>query len=394
MTTIDIRAPQEQEGTKTVVKTWLVKPGERVKKNAAVVELETDKVAVEVAADADGTLAEILLDEGADAEPGALLGRLETEQSNLLPLWGRCRTKCGGGGRPLRFAPLTTSPKGRGETALSRRATPSSGDQSRSGIHRGHRRGRARDSGRRGKGALQAHGAAHARPRTREGHHPHPARFHAAQHRRAHDAPAVGVPHVTAVFECDCSAIVAHRAAHKAAFEGKGAALTYTAYFVSASAAAMQAAPAVNGRWTDNAIEIFDDVNIGVGTALPGKGLVVPVIRRAQDLSLFDIALRLTDLTARARDGKLAPADVQSGTFSMSNHGVSGTLIAAPIVIVQGQSAILGIGKMEKRAVVRDDKVVVRPMCYVTLTIDHRVLDGAQCNAWLTKFVETIENWK
>jgi 2-oxoglutarate dehydrogenase E2 component (dihydrolipoamide succinyltransferase) len=205
-------------------------------------------------------------------------------------------------------------------------------------------------------------------------------------------------PHVTAVFEADLSAIVAHRAAHKAAFEAKGAALTYTAYFVSAAAAAMPAAPAVNARWTENALELFDDINIGVGVALGDKGLVVPVVRRAQDLSLLEIATRLTDLTARARDGKLAPADVQGGTFSISNHGVSGTLIAAPIIINQPQSAILGLGKMEKRAVVRSvngkDEIVIRPMCYVTLTIDHRVLDGAQCNAWLTKFVDTIETWR
>jgi 2-oxoglutarate dehydrogenase E2 component (dihydrolipoamide succinyltransferase) len=200
-------------------------------------------------------------------------------------------------------------------------------------------------------------------------------------------------PHVTAVFEADLSAIVAHRAAHKAAFEAKGAALTYTTYFVSAAATAMPTAPAVNARWTENALELYDDINIGVGVALADKGLVVPVVRRAQDLSLLDIATRLTDLTQRARDGKLAPADVQGGTFSISNHGVSGTLIAAPIIINQPQSAILGLGKMEKRAVVRDDQIVIRPMCYVTLTIDHRVLDGAQCNAWLTKFVETIENW-
>jgi 2-oxoglutarate dehydrogenase E2 component (dihydrolipoamide succinyltransferase) len=201
------------------------------------------------------------------------------------------------------------------------------------------------------------------------------------------------VPHVTAVFECDCSAIVAHRTTHKSEFAGKNAALTYTAYFVQAAAQAMPTAPAVNGRWSDTALALLDDINIGVGTATPDGGLMVPVIRRAQDKSLFDIAQALTDLTERARANKLVPADVQGGTFSISNHGVSGTLIAAPIVIVEGQSAILGIGKMEKRAVVRNDAVVIRPMCYVTLTIDHRPLDGQQCNAWLTKFVETVEGW-
>ncbi|HEY1962070.1 MAG TPA: 2-oxo acid dehydrogenase subunit E2, partial [Rhizomicrobium sp.] len=121
--------------------------------------------------------------------------------------------------------------------------------------------------------------------------------------------------------------------------------------------------------------------------------LIVPVIRRAQRLSLLDIAKQLTDLTERARTGKLAQADVHGGSFSISNHGVSGSLIAAPIIINQPQSAILGVGKLEKRAVVRDDTIQIRPMAYVSLTIDHRVIDAFQTNAWLTRFVETLEHW-
>jgi 2-oxoglutarate dehydrogenase E2 component (dihydrolipoamide succinyltransferase) len=204
-------------------------------------------------------------------------------------------------------------------------------------------------------------------------------------------------PHVTAVFEADFSAIIAHRTAHKAAFEKAGANLTFTAYFVAACVAAMKVAPAVNGRWFDDRIEIYDDVNIGIGTALGEKGLIVPVIHKAQTLPLLDIAKSLTDLTERARAGKLSPADVRDGTFSISNHGVSGSLIASPIIINQPQSAILGVGKLEKRAVVREsggtDKIEIRPMAYVSLTIDHRVIDAFQTNAWLTRFVETLETW-
>jgi 2-oxoglutarate dehydrogenase E2 component (dihydrolipoamide succinyltransferase) len=155
----------------------------------------------------------------------------------------------------------------------------------------------------------------------------------------------------------------------------------------------MNAAPAVNGRWYDDRIDIYDDVNVGIGAALGEKGLIVPVIHRAQTLSLLDVAKRLTDITERARAGKLSQDDVRGGTFSISNHGVSGSLVAAPIIINQPQSAILGVGKLEKRAVARDDRVVIRPMAYVTLTIDHRVIDAFQTNAWLTKFVETLESW-
>jgi 2-oxoglutarate dehydrogenase E2 component (dihydrolipoamide succinyltransferase) len=204
-------------------------------------------------------------------------------------------------------------------------------------------------------------------------------------------------PHVTAVFEADFGAIIAHRRAHKAEFEAKGVALTYTAYLVAASAQAMAAAPTVNSRWFDDRLEVYSDVDVGVGTALADKGLIVPVIRKAQTLSLLEIARQLQDLTERARTGKLTPADVKGGTFSISNHGVSGSLLAAPIIINQPQSAILGVGKLEKRVVVREidghDAMLIRPMAYVTLTIDHRAIDGHQTNAWLSRFVEVLERW-
>jgi 2-oxoglutarate dehydrogenase E2 component (dihydrolipoamide succinyltransferase) len=205
------------------------------------------------------------------------------------------------------------------------------------------------------------------------------------------------VPHVTTVFEADLSAILAHREAHRAAFEADGVNLTYTAYFIRASVAALQAVPEVNSRWHDDALELFGDCNIGVATALPQGGLILPVIHRAQTLDLRATAERLQDVTQRARAGGLAPKDVQHGTFSISNHGVSGSLIAAPIVIPQPQSAILGVGKLERRPVARErsgnEVVEVRPMCYVTLTIDHRVLDGYQANAFLARWVEEIEGW-
>jgi 2-oxoglutarate dehydrogenase E2 component (dihydrolipoamide succinyltransferase) len=205
-------------------------------------------------------------------------------------------------------------------------------------------------------------------------------------------------PHVTSVFDADLSAIVRHREANKAEFEKRGAKLTYTAYFVKASVEALKAVPEVNSRWHDDALEIFDDINIGVATALGSGGLIVPVITKAQDLDLYGIAERLQDLTERARGEKLDPKDVQNGTFTISNHGVSGSLIAAPIIINQPQSAILGVGKMELRPAplqIADSSqqaaVVLKPMCYVTLTIDHRVLDGFQANQFLTSWVGALQ---
>lgn len=156
---------------------------------------------------------------------------------------------------------------------------------------------------------------------------------------------------------------------------------------------ALKAVPEVNSRWHDDALEILDDINIGIATALGSGGLIVPVIVRAQDLDLAGIAERLQDLTERARSERLDPRDVQNGTFTISNHGVSGSLVATPIIINQPQSAILGIGKLERRVKPMSEsgnEVTVRPMCYVSLTIDHRVLDGFQANQFLTKFTDTL----
>jgi 2-oxoglutarate dehydrogenase E2 component (dihydrolipoamide succinyltransferase) len=200
-------------------------------------------------------------------------------------------------------------------------------------------------------------------------------------------------PHVTALFEADFSAI----AAHKAATAARGVKLSYTAYLIKAAAEAMAVAPAINGRWAEDRIVVSPTIDIGVGTALGDKGLVVPVVKNAGALSLEQVGALLDDLTRRARDGKLTGADVSGGSFTISNHGVSGSLLAAPIILHQGQAAILGVGKLEKRVVVREvggqDAILIRPMAYVTLTIDHRVVDGHQTNAWLTRFVEVLENW-
>lgn len=159
----------------------------------------------------------------------------------------------------------------------------------------------------------------------------------------------------------------------------------------------MAVAPAINGRWEEDRIAVSPTINIGVGTALGEKGLVVPVVKDVAALSLQEVGSKLDDLTSRARSGNLTAADVSGGSFTISNHGVSGSLLAAPIILHAGQAAILGVGRLEKRVVVREmngqDAILVRPMAYVTLTIDHRVVDGHQTNAWLTRFVAVLEEW-
>jgi 2-oxoglutarate dehydrogenase E2 component (dihydrolipoamide succinyltransferase) len=376
----DILVPTEQEGTKAVVKTWLKKVGDAVKVDDPIVELETDKVAVEVAATSAGVLSEILVEDGAEVEPGTVLGRITS--GGGVESTAKAMAQGAGVAAPKAAAPRATSANDQlppgirkmlADNGLDARDVPFSGARlTREDIQA--------ELDRRSKApAIGVKRVPHDSMRKRIAEH----LTHSVQ----------TAPHVTAVFEADFSTITAHRTAYKDAFAKDGANLTFTAYFVAACVQAMSAAPAVNGRWYDDHIDIYDDVNIGIGTALGEKGLIVPVIHRAQTLSLLEIAKRLTEMTEKARTGKLNQDDVRGGTFSISNHGVSGSLVATPIIINQPQSAILGVGKLEKRAVVRDDQVVIRPMAYVTLTIDHRVIDAFQTNAWLTQFVETLENW-
>jgi 2-oxoglutarate dehydrogenase dihydrolipoamide succinyltransferase (E2 component) len=199
-------------------------------------------------------------------------------------------------------------------------------------------------------------------------------------------------PHVTTVFEVDLSAVVAHRVANKGAFAARGVNLTFTAYFVAATARALHAHPAVNSQWTDEGILLHRDVNVGMAVAVD-DGLIVPVIRHADDLSLGGLARQINDLAARARAGDLSPDDVQGGTFTITNHGVSGSLFATPI-INQPQTAILGVGAIQKRVVVtEDDAIAIRPMAYLTLTFDHRVLDGAAADWFMVTLKESLEGW-
>ncbi len=391
-TTIDILAPIEQEGTKAVVRNWLKQVGDRVAEGDALVELETDKVTQEVPAPCDGILTEIGMRSGDDAAPGSILGRMSA-QGRPAP----SRTM------PEEQQPLPDRPGVHYSPAVRRAAAEYGIDPSTvSGTGKGGRVTRAdmdlaheQEAG--APNSAPAAAAISAPPVQGDLSRkvPHTAmRLAIADHMHRSLATA---PQVTAVFEADFTAIMRHRDAHKALMKAEGVNLSYTAYIVAACVTAMRLVPEVNSRWHADSLEIFGDVNIGIGTALGDKGLVVPVLRGAQNLSLQGIAARLQDMTARARGNGLKAEDLKGGTFTISNHGVSGSLLAAPIIINQPQSAILGVGKLEKRVVVREvdgvDTIQIRPMAYVSLTIDHRALDGHQTNAWLGEFVKTLETW-
>jgi 2-oxoglutarate dehydrogenase E2 component (dihydrolipoamide succinyltransferase) len=204
-------------------------------------------------------------------------------------------------------------------------------------------------------------------------------------------------PHVMTVMEVDMSKVVTHRKANKATFARDGANLTFTAYFMQAIVAGLKAYPNVNSSWTDEGLLIHANINIGMATSLGEEGLIVPVIKGADGLSLLGMARTVNDLANRARSKKLSPDDVKGGTFTLTNHGISGSLFAFP-VINQPQSGILGVGAMQKRAVVvtdadGNDSIAIRPMVYLSFVFDHRILDGASADWFLMKVKETLENW-
>ncbi len=453
---MEVRAPAEQtEGTRSQVLRWLKNIGEPVAENEPLIEIETDKVTVEVASPGTGVLREIVKGEQEEIAPGELLGRIEiaADQQAFAASsdHGAADTSSGVGHIPSSsYAAASGMPESPSRSGSSAQAAPL-GSEVRSGAARlspavrrlldehaldpcavrgtglggritvedvlaavAARRlpaGASRDTAApqtasRGQAAegdaalpqgvrpapdgksTDVTGGSHRIPHT-------PIRKRIAEHMvqsLLHTAP-----HVTTVFEVDMTAVLTHREKYREEFARRGVPLTLTAYFVLAIVDAIGVVPEANSRWTDSALEVFDSIHIGVATALEEGGLVVPVLRDVQSRDLFSTAEGLNDLVTRAREGRLTTADVRGGTFTLSNHGVSGSLLATPIVINQPQAAILGVGKLEKRPVVieagGEDRVVIQPRCYVTLTLDHRVMDGHQANRFMQRFVARLTNW-
>ena len=403
----DVLAPANEEGTRATILKWCKAVGDLVVKDEPLVELETDKVTVEVPAPASGTLIEVLKAESAEVSPDEVLARLRLPGESPA-----AESKA----PPTAAAAATT---GSSRAAFGTRADAELLSPSVRRLLQEHdiAPGDISGTGRNGRVTAQdvaRHVAKSAHP-SQTARIPAAARAaaanvppgeastlvpHTAMRRRVaeHMARSLGeAPHVTTLFEADLSRVLRHRALHAKNYESRGARLTLTVYFISACVRALRAHPEVNATFREDAMELHRDLNIGVGTALGDKGLIVPVIHRAQELSLFEIAQRVTHVVEAARAGKLAPQNVRGGTFTISNHGVGGSLLAAPIVINQPQVAILGVGKVQRRVCVIDtegsESIAVRSMCYLTLTIDHRALDAFQANAFLGLVVKTLEQW-
>ena len=187
------------------------------------------------------------------------------------------------------------------------------------------------------------------------------------------------------------SKVAAHRAAHKEEFGRQGADQTYTAYITEVVARVLREQPVINSSFSDKGIIQKKAINIGLAVALE-TGLIVPVLKNADELNLLGVARAVNDLARRARDQKLSPDDVQGGTFTITNPGTGGSLFGTPI-INQPQAAIMGIGAIVKRPVVIDDAIAIRPMVYLSLSFDHRILDGAGGDRFLSAVKRALETY-
>ena len=406
---VEVRAPAEQEeGTRSQVLRWLKALGEPVSEHEPLIELETDKVTVEIPAPASGVLSEILKAERDEVAPGALLGRIAPADTPARPAGASGRSLAAGAAElsvpaaaavstvpsadPNRVSPAVRRLLAeRGLTAAEVRGTGPGGRITVDDVL-GH-------PGSPGGVTAEAEVAARAEARAGGGLDVRRVPHSAVRRRiaaRMVESLLHTAPHVTTVFEVDLAAVLEHRRRHRDALASRGISLTLTAYFVRAAVAAIQAVPEANSRWTDEALELYEGVNFGIGTAAP-DGLVVPVLRSAEALDLEQTAGGIEELVRRARAGGLRPEDVRGGTFTLSNHGVSGSLFATPIILPAGQAAILGVGKLEKRAAVMEsrgeERIEIRPRCYATLTIDHRVMDGERANRFMQVFTERLAGW-
>jgi 2-oxoglutarate dehydrogenase E2 component (dihydrolipoamide succinyltransferase) len=395
---IDITISEDElEGTEATISQWLFKVGEEVAQGEPIVELETDKVSMEICAPQAGVLSKIINNPGEQVTTNSAIAQLsigisrgvspneQPSENNsskhplISPAVRRLLKENNleinnivGTGRDGRV--------NRNDVMLYLETTDVQREDDTNTHTVGHSVEHSVDKNYSLKGKLIPH-----------------SKIRKTIAKNMVESLLHTSPHVTSVFEMNMSNIIEHRKWHKKEYADQGVKLTFTAYFLAAIVKAIKSAPEVNARFHQDALEIFSDINIGVGTALGNKGLVVPVIEQVQQMNLFDIAKALSHQTTRAREGKLKPSEMRNGTFTISNHGVSGSLFAAPIIINQPEVAILGIGKMEKRVVVEEinaqDTVQIRPMCYVSLSIDHRALDAFQTSQFLSTFVHTIETW-
>ncbi|WP_085341202.1 2-oxoglutarate dehydrogenase complex dihydrolipoyllysine-residue succinyltransferase [Aquidulcibacter paucihalophilus] len=374
---------------------WSKKAGDAVKKDELLVEIETDKVALEVVAPADGVLAEILATDGATVTPGMVIGRVEA---------GAAASPAAAKPAPAPVAaPVAAPAPAAAAPAATHDPMPSAARAlETAGVPASAVTGSGKD-GRITKGdALAAVAALAAAPAPVAAAPSAPRALGAREERvkmtrlrqtiarRLKDAQNTAAM-LTTFNEVDMTNVMAVRNKYKDIFEKKhGAKLGFMSFFVKACIVALKDVPAVNAEidGTDIIYKNFYDIGVAVGT---DKGLVVPVLRNAEDLGLAGIEKGIADLGKKARDGALSIDDMQGGTFTISNGGVYGSLMSTPILNAP-QSGILGMHKIQDRPMVVGGQIVVRPMMYLALSYDHRIVDGKEAVTFLVRVKECLED--
>ena len=391
---IEIHVPQLGESiSEATVARWMKAPGDAVEADEPLVELETDKVTVEVPAPRTGVLEEILAGEGEEVEVGAVLGRMAAgaAPARAVPAPKAREPAPAPAGAPA------LSPAARkllADNALAPEAVTGTGKDGR--ITKGDVLAHLEAAAAAPPAAAPAPGpAAPAAPRAPRPDHPREERVRMSRLRRRiaerlKDAQNTAAM-LTTFNEADMSGVMALRRRYRDQFETRhGVRLGFMSFFVKACIGALKEIPAVNAEidGEDIIYKNHYDIGVAVGTA---QGLVVPVLKDADAMSFAEVERSIADLGARARDGKLSMDDLTGGTFTISNGGVYGSLMSAPI-LNPPQSGILGMHKIEDRPVAVDGKVEIRPMMYLALSYDHRIIDGSESVTFLVRVKEAIEN--
>lgn len=404
---IEITVPVLGESVvEATIARWMKKAGDAVAADEPVVELETDKVTLEVPAPVNGTLSDIIAAEGTTVEVGAILAMMEegaapVQSAAPAPEKTPTAAPAAPAAAPAPAPTAAPAPKMASsshnlspavkrlveEHNLNPAAIPASGKDGRL------TKGDVQEAIAKGIGkATTAPSAPALAPRkddVREERVPMSRlrRMIAQRLKEAQNTAAM----LTTFNEVDMTELMKLRSEYKDDFEkNHGARLGFMGMFVKAAITALGEYPAVNAEIHGDDIVYKNFYNIGVAVGTP-QGLVVPVLKDAQDMSLSDIEKTIADFGMRARDGKLGPADMMNGTFTISNGGVYGSLMSTPI-INPPQSAILGMHKIQKRPVAIGDKVEIRPMMYLALSYDHRIIDGREAVSFLVRIKESIED--
>jgi 2-oxoglutarate dehydrogenase E2 component (dihydrolipoamide succinyltransferase) len=423
--TTDVKVPTLGESiTEGTLAQWLKKPGDTVAADEPIASLETDKVTVEVPSPAAGTLAETLVNEGDTVEVGAVIARIGEGGATAAPA-----------APAEKAAAATTNPAGAGETSQLKESahapvadTPTPEDHittlspavRRAVLEHHVDPSTIRGTGKDGRltkedviAAAKAKEAAAPAPQAKAPATPQPApaatpaptstfsgerneervkmsRLRQTVAKRLKEAQNTAAM-LTTFNDVDMSAVIEARGKYKDLFEKKhGIRLGFMSFFIKAVALAARDVPAVNASIEGDEIVYHDYLDVSVAVSAP-KGLVVPVLRNAQALSFSEIEKRIADFGRRAKEGTLGIEDMQGGTFTISNGGVFGSLLSTPI-INPPQSAVLGMHRIEERPVVVNGQIVARPMMYLALSYDHRLVDGREAVTFLVRVKEAIED--